>query len=308
MNQALIATIIVLLAATLRVSTPLLFAALGETLSERAGVLNLGIEGTMFLGAMAGFVTAYWTGSLWLGVAGAVLAGILAGLLMGLLTVILGVDQHVSGIGVTLLTGGLALYLFRLLFGEQRVPPQIEPFPQLSLGNALGPLTPLFEQYSLTYLGLLLVPLLWWLLNRTNFGLNVRAVGENPEAADVAGVNVFRTRLIALALGGGLMALGGAFLSLAQLGAFTFGIIAGRGWVAIALVIFGNWSPWKVLAGALLFGGFQALQLRLQAAGFQLPYQALLALPYLVTIAALALAGRNANYPAALLKPYRREA
>ncbi len=308
MNESLTITIVTLLAATLRVATPLLFAALGETLTERAGVLNLGIEGTMFLGAMAGFVAAYFSGSLWVGVVAACVAGALAGLLMALLAVYLGVNQHVAGIGITLLSTGLALYLFRIIFGEQQVPPKITPFPQLNLAGWLGPLTPIFEQYGLTYLALLLVPALWWVLNRTHFGLRVRAVGENPAAADVAGVNVFRTRLLALAIGGALMGLGGAFLSLAQLGAFTFGIIAGRGWVAIALVIFGNWSPRKVLGGALLFGGFQALQLRLQASGFQLPYQALLALPYLVTIAALALAGRNVSAPSALLKPYHREA
>ncbi len=308
MNETFITTIITLLAATLRVATPLLFAALGETLVERAGVLNLGIEGTMFLGAMAGFVAAYFGHSLWLGVVAACVAGALAGLLMALLAVYLGVNQHVAGIGITLLLTGLALYLFRIIFGEQQVPPKVDPFPQWNLAGLLGPIAPLFEQYTLTYLALLLVPALWWVLNRTHFGLRVRAVGENPEAADVAGVNVFQIRLLALTIGGALMGLGGAFLSLAQLGAFTFGIISGRGWVAIALVIFGNWSPGKVLWGALIFGGFQALQLRLQAAGFQLPYQALLALPYLVTLAALALAGRNVSAPSALLKPYHREA
>jgi len=307
MNETLLITIATLLAATLRVATPLLFAALGETLVERAGVLNLGIEGTMFLGAMVGFVAAYFSDSLWIGVGAACLAGAVAGLLMALLTVYLGVNQHVAGIGVTLFATSLSLYLFRILFGEQQVPPQIDSFVQLELPPLFGPLTPIFEQYGLTYLALLFVPLLWWLLMRTHFGLRVRAVGENPNAADVAGVNVFRTRLIALAMGGALMGLGGAFLSLAQLGAFTFGIIAGRGWVAIALVIFGNWSPVRVLWGALLFGGFQALQLRLQASGFQLPYQALLALPYLVTIVALALAGRNGSAPSALLKAYHRE-
>jgi len=262
----------------------------------------------MFLGAMVGFVAAYFSHSLWLGVVAAGAAGALVGLLMALLAVYLGVNQHVAGLGLTLLMTGLALYLFRIIFGAQQVPPKIEPFPQPSLAAWLGPVAPIFEQYTLTYLALLFVPALWWLLKHTHFGLQVRAVGENPSAADVAGVNVFRTRLLALVIGGALMGLGGAFLSLAQLGAFTFGIIAGRGWVAIALVIFGNWSPVKVLWGALLFGGFQALELRLQASGFQLPYQALLALPYLVTIAALALAGRNVSAPSALLKPYQREA
>ncbi len=185
---------------------------------------------------------------------------------------------------------------------------RIEPFAQIDPLAALGPLGELFHQYTLTYLSLALVPLIWWLLYRTSFGLRLRAAGENPEAADMAGVNVFRIRYAALIAGGALMGLAGAFLSLAQLGAFTFGIIAGRGWIAIALVIFGNWNPVKVLAGALLFGAVQAIQLRLQAEGITLvPYEALLALPYLVTIAALVLASRNASYPAALLKPYRRE-
>jgi general nucleoside transport system permease protein len=144
-------------------------------------------------------------------------------------------------------------------------------------------------------------------LYRTNFGLAIRSVGENPEAADAAGINVFRIRYLALIIGGALMAVGGAFLSLAQLGSFSPGIIAGRGWVAIALVIFARWDPVRGMWGALLFGGVFALQLRLQTLGFRLPYEVLLALPYLVTILALAIAGRNAAYPGAYLKPYRRE-
>jgi simple sugar transport system permease protein len=159
----------------------------------------------------------------------------------------------------------------------------------------------------MTYVALALIPVAWWLLYRTSFGLQIRAVGENPEAADAAGVNVFLARYTALAIGGGLMATGGAFLSLAQLGAFSYGIIAGRGWVCIALIIFGNWEPVKVLWGALLFGGVFALQLRLQTTGLKLPYETFLALPYIVTIVALTIGGRNASYPAALLKPYKRE-
>ena len=145
------------------------------------------------------------------------------------------------------------------------------------------------------------------MLYRTNFGLSIRSVGENPEAADAAGINVYRVRTIALMIGGGLMAVGGAFLSIGQLGSFTFGIIAGRGWVCIALIIFANWMPARVLWGALLFGLIEALQLRLQTTGLKLPYEAFLALPYIVTIIALAIAGRNATGPAAVLKPYKRE-
>ncbi len=296
-----------LIAATLRVATPLIFGTLGELFSERAGILNLGIEGTMFLGAFVGFAVAHTTGSLWLGFFAAVLAGILAGLLMGLLTVSLGLNQHVSGLGLTLFLTGLSLFAYRLIFGERSLPPSISPFPKLSLFGNIPVLGPVFEQYALTYLAIALVLLFWWLIYRTSFGLQLRAVGENPEAADAAGVNVFMMRYLALGFAGGLMAGGGAFLSLAQLGSFIFGIIAGRGWVCIALIIFANWQPSKVFWGALLFGGVFALQLRLQATGIRLPYELFLALPYLVTIAALTIAGRNATAPSALLKPYRRE-
>ncbi len=299
-----------LIAATLRVATPLLLAALGEMLIERSGVLNLGIEGTMFFGAFVGFVVADHTGSLWLGFWAAVLSGVLAGILMAFFSVSLGVNQHVSGLGITLLLGGMALFAFRLLYGGRSVPPSIEPFPQLSPFEGLPVLGVLFRQYLFTYITfLVLVPLAWWILYHTSFGLNVRAVGENPEAADAAGVDVFRIRYLALAIGGGLIAAGGAFLSLAQLGSFTHGVVSGRGWVALALVIFGNWDPVRVMFGSLIFGGTFALQLRLQALGLNLPvpYETFLALPYLVTIAALIIAGRNASYPAALLKPYKRE-
>ena len=195
-------------------------------------------------------------------------------------------------------------------YGGRSIPPSIESFQQLAPFKNIPWLNTLTEQYLLTYVAfLVIVPLAWWLLYRTSFGLKIRSVGENPEAADAAGVNVFAVRYAALAIGGGLMAAGGAFLSLAQLGAFTHGIIAGRGWVAIAIVIFGNWNPVRAMWGALIFGGTSALQLRLQTMGLQLPipYETFLALPYIVTIIALVLAGRNASYPAALLKPYRRE-
>lgn len=299
-----------LIAATLRVSTPILLAAIGETYSERAGILNLGIEGIMFFGAFVGFFVADQSGSLWLVLIMAILSGIIAGLLMGLLTVTLGVNQHVSGLGITLLLTGLSLYGFRLVYGGRSTPPYIPSFQAITPFKDVPILGTISSQYLLTYITfLVIVPLAWFILYRTRFGLNIRAVGENPEAVDAAGVNVYMVRYSVLAIGGALMAAGGAFLSLAQLGAFTHGIVAGRGWVAIAIVIFGNWSPVKVMGGALIFGGTFALQLRLQAMGLQLPipYETFLALPYVVTIIALVLAGRNASYPAALLKPYRRE-
>lgn len=299
-----------LIGATLRVSTPILLAAIGETYTERAGILNLGIEGIMFIGAFSGFFVADQTGSLWFGLLVAIIIGILFGLLMGLLTVTLGVNQHVSGLGITMLCTGLSLFAFRLNYGGRSTPPSIQSFPQIAPFKDIPWLNTITQQYLLTYIAfLVIVPLAWWFLYRTSFGLKLRSVGENPEAADAAGVNVFAIRYAACAIGGGLMAAGGAFLSLAQLGAFTHGIISGRGWVAIAIVIFGNWNPVRAMWGALIFGGTTALQLRLQTMGLQLPipYETFLALPYIVTIIALIIAGRNASYPAALLKPYRRE-
>jgi simple sugar transport system permease protein len=313
-DSVVTAFLIGLLGATLRVATPLIFATIGELYSERAGILNLGIEGIMFLGAFAGFAVAAQaeaaglSGYLWLGLLGAIGAGMVMGLLMGWFSVTLGVNQHVSGLGITLLSIGLSLFGFRLVFGESAVLPSIDPFGQFSIFSDLPILGPIFRQYLLTYIAFIgLIPLAWWFLYRTSFGLTLRAVGENPEAADAAGVNVFRVRYLALISGGALMAIGGAFLSLAQLGAFSPGIIAGRGWVCIALVIFAKWDPLRAMGGALLFGGVFALQLRLQTLGLELPFEAFLALPYLVTIAALAIAGRNVAYPGAYLRPYRRE-
>lgn len=296
-----------LIAATLRVATPLIFGTLGELFAERSGVLNLGIEGTMFLGAFTGFAVAAKTGSLWIGLLGAIIAGMLCGLLMSLLSVRLGVNQHVSGLGITMLATGVSLYLFRLIFGESKVPPAIESFPMLQILPADHVLAPITNQYLLTYIGIGMIAVVWWVISKTRFGLQIRAVGENPEAADAAGLNVYTIRTWALAIGGGLMAVGGAFLTLAQLGSFTFGIVAGRGWVCIALIIFANWQSINVLWGALIFGGVQALQLRLQTLGFKLPYELFLSLPYVVTIFVLTLAGRKASAPSALLKAYRRE-
>ena len=296
-----------LIAATLRVATPLIFGTLGELFCERSGSLNLGIEGTMFFGAFTGFAVASLTGSVWIGLLVALLSGVVAGLLMSLFAVRLGVNQHVSGLGITLLLTALSLFGFRLIFGESQVNPSIDGFSQLSIFSSSPILGPIFSQYLLTYIAIALVPLTGWIIYKTRFGLELRSVGENPEATDAAGLNVLRLRSLALAIGGGLMAVGGAFLSIAQLGSFTFGIIAGRGWVCIALIIFANWQPIKVLWGALIFGGVSALQLRLQNMGFKLPYEVFLALPYIVTIVALTIGGRNAQAPAAMLKPYRRE-
>jgi len=297
-----------LLAATLRNATPLVYGTVGETYAERGGVLNLGIEGTMYAGAFAGFAAAFVTGSPLLGLVAAIAAGLLSGAVMGLLTVTFGANQHVSGIGLTIGLIGASEFANRLIFrgGELQ---RIDPMPLVNPLPDLGPASAIFSQYGLTWAAfVLVVPLAWWVLQRSSFGLEIRAVGENPEAADAAGVSVPRTRYLALMIGGALMAVGGAFFTLALLGSFTLDIIAGRGWVCIALVIFGRWRIGRGVVGALLFSLIYSLQFRLRILpGFgDLPFELLLALPYLVVIGALALSGRNVAYPGAYLKPYRR--
>jgi simple sugar transport system permease protein len=298
-------------AAVIRIATPLILATLGEMFAERAGVLNLGIEGIMLLSAMTGFSAAYFSGSLWLGIAAAAATGMALGALMGLLTVTLGLSQHVSGIGVTLLASGLAFFFYRLIFGQPSMPPSVAPFQALPIPGLvdiplIGPV--LFNQFALVYIAALLVPLAAFLLYHTPWGLALRTVGENPHAAASAGVSVWATRYQALILGGALMGVAGAFLAIAQFNAFTFGVISGRGWVCIALVVFGQWSPWRSALGALLFAFIDALQLRLQASSvIQLPYQFFLMLPFLLTIVAMALVSRNVRAPGALLTPFRKE-
>ncbi|MDQ0473160.1 ABC transporter permease [Labrys wisconsinensis] len=299
------------LAAIVRIATPLLFATLGEMISERAGVLNLGIEGIMLIAAMTGFSAAYFSGDPWIGVAAAIATGAALGFLHAVLTVALGLSQHVAGIGLTLFSTGLAYFLFRLIFGQQSTPPSIKgfatvPIPWLSEIPVLGPAV--FNQFVLVYAAILAVPLSAFLLYRTPWGLALRMVGENPRVADSAGVGVLAMRFQAVMLGGALMGVAGAFLSMAQFNAFTFGVISGRGWVAIALVVFGRWDPWRCAGAALLFAAIDALQLRLQASGLgHIPYEVFLILPFLLTILAMALVSRNAVAPAALLTPFRRE-
>ncbi len=311
MNELLdIAFISGLIGATMRMATPIIFATLGEILSERAGVLNLGIEGIMLMGAMTGFLVTFTSGSIWLGVLAGAGVGMLLGLLMAFLAVYLGLSQHVSGLGITLFATGLAMFIYRLHFGSPTVPPIIQPFKQITIPllskiPVIGP--GLFTQYSLTYIAWLLIPALSILLYKTKIGLKIRTVGENPVVADTVGVNVLLTRTLCLVAGGALMGIGGAFLTLAHQNMFLIDVIGGRGWVAIAMVIFGNWDPLKGTFGALIFGFLDALQLRLQGLGIAVSFHLFLMIPYLLTIVALISVSRKASIPASLLKPYRRE-
>jgi ABC-type uncharacterized transport system permease subunit len=299
-----------LIGAMMRMATPIIFATLGEIIVERAGVLNLGIEGIMLMGAMTGFLVSLSSGSLWLGVLASALVGMAFGLLMAFLAVYLGLSQHVSGLGITLFATGLAMFVYRLHFGSPTVPPTVQPFkeiaiPVLSAIPVIG--SGLFNQYALTYVAWLLVPMVSILLYKTKAGLKIRTVGENPVVADTVGVNVNLTRTLCLIVGGAFMGVGGSFLTLAHQNMFLMDVIGGRGWVAIAMVIFGNWDPLKGTLGALIFGFLDGLQLRLQGLGIKISFYLFLMIPYLLTIVALVIVSRKATVPAGLLKPYRRE-
>jgi ABC-type uncharacterized transport system permease subunit len=299
-----------LLGAMMRMATPIIFATLGEIIVERAGVLNLGIEGIMLMGAMTGFLVSLSSGSLWVGVLAAALVGMALGFLMAFLAVYLSLSQHVSGLGITLFATGLAMFIYRLHFGSPTVPPTVHPFKQIAIPvlSAIPVVGPgLFNQYALTYIAWLLVLMVSIFLYKTKAGLKIRTVGENPVVADTVGVNVNLTRTLCLILGGAFMGVGGSFLTLAHQNMFLMDVIGGRGWVAIAMVIFGNWDPVKGTLGALIFGFLDGLQLRLQGVGFKIPFDIFLMIPYLLTIGALVAVSRKASVPAGLLKPYRRE-
>ena len=291
----------------LRMATPLILGTLGVLLCERAGVLNLGIEGIMVAGAFIGWLAVYQGAPLWLGVAAAAAAGAALGLLHGLLTVTLSLSQHVSGLGLTLLATSLSSYAYRVSFPKVDKPPTVTPFAPMEW----LPVPVLSAQTPLTLPALALVPLTAWVLYRTPLGLAVRMVGENPAAAEGQGLNVAALRIGAIAAGSALMGVAGAFLTLAAFNAFFFDMVNGRGWVCVALVVFASWRPGKALLGALLFAFFDALQLRLQQAGggvlgVELPYQVYLMLPYAMAIVALVVMARRAAYPQALMKPYRK--
>jgi ABC-type uncharacterized transport system permease subunit len=289
--------------AVLRIATPLILGTLGVLWCERAGVLNLGIEGIMVAGAFAGWLAVYSGLPLWGGVAVAALTGAAFGLLHAALTVGLALSQHVAGLGITMLATALSYYGYRVSFPKVNTPPTVEPFAAMDW----LPIPILSAQTPMTMLALLLVPAAAWVLYRTPVGLAVRMVGENPQAAEGQGISVAATRTGAIVAGSALMGIAGSFLTLSAFNAFFFNMINGRGWICVALVVFASWRPGKALLGALLFAFFDALQLRLQqSGGAALPYQMYLMLPYVLSILALVLVARKAAYPQALMKPYRK--
>ena len=295
-----------ILSTTVGLATPFLYAALGETIAQTAGVVNLGVDGIMLLSAFAAFYAALATGSLWLGLAAALGVGLLMGLLMSLVSVTLKAEQGVSGIGLYMLGLGLSSLLFKELVGTVKTVAVFKPLdlPLLSAIPFLGPV--LFRHDLLSYGAFFLVPVCWWALEKTVLGQKLKAVGQNPASADSVGISVDRMRYLAVCLGAMLAGAAGASLSIAQLGLFQDNLTAGQGFIAVALVYFGGWRPAGVLGGALVFSAANSFQLWMQVLGVKVPASLAVMLPYALTIGALCVAANRARQPAALNKPFVR--
>jgi general nucleoside transport system permease protein len=289
---------------TVRTATPLAFAALGETVAERAGVINIGLEGAIIAGAFGGFVAA-GSGSVWAGFLGAALAGVLVAAVFAFFTIRIRADQIITGTAISLLGLGVTATLYRQLYGATGAALSIPTMgvtrvPVLSSIPIIG--SPLFAQPSITYVLYALIPAVWWWMYKTHMGLGLRATGEDPRAAIAAGINAGKVQLFSILFGGMLGGIAGGVLVIAQAGSFAEGMSAGRGFIAIAIVVLGRWHPLGVAAAALVFGAASALQYFFQAMGWALPYQAFLALPYVLTLLGLAGIAGKASAPASLGK------
>jgi ABC-type uncharacterized transport system permease subunit len=297
------------LTSTVAMATPILIAALGELLVEHSGVLNVGIEGSMLAGAFFGLAAAYFTGSITIGLLAAIAAAMALNALLAILIVNLAVNQVVAGTALDILALGITGVFYRRLFGITGKAFTVTPIRPLPIGPLakipyIGPA--LFSQNVFVYAAFILVPAIAFMVSRTRYGLSLRAAGERPEAADALGLNVYRLRWAALMIAGALTGLAGAYLTLAYTDTFVEGISAGRGFVALAVVIVGRWNAYGVAAASLLFGAAMALQFALQASGAALPYQLFLALPYALTLVVLAILGGQAQAPSALGERYVR--
>jgi general nucleoside transport system permease protein len=304
----LVAFFTAMLAAGLVAAAPLVIAALGEAVGEKAGLLNLGIEGMMLCGAFFGFYAAYQSGGAVWGVLAGIGAGLALGLLFAILTVSLRVDQVLVGLAITIFGGGLTAFLYRDIFGGQNPSLSVDTprlaIPLLSRIPILG--DALFNQGVLFYLAFAFVPVFAFLLTRTRFGLQVRAVGEHPFAADAAGVDVARTRYIAALIAGAMAGLAGAFLSVADLKIFQVGMTVGTGFIALALTMVGGWNPYRILLASVLFGLLRSLGNGLQILGINVRTEFITMLPYIGIMVALALLAGRTSLPAALGVPYAR--
>ena len=306
-NDLLAANVIIgILSSGIRLATPYLYATIGETFGQRSGVLNLGVDGQMLLGAFGGFYVAFTTGNLWLGLLAAMLVGSLMGLAMGFISVTLKAEQGISGIGVYLFGLGMSDLLFQKTLGTVETVRGFRPIhiPVLSDIPVVGEI--LFSHNILVYIAFALVPISWFVLNKTTLGLKIRAVGENPHAADSLGVSVAGIRYFTLIIGGTLSGVAGASLSIALLNVFQQNMTNGLGFIAVALVYFGGWRPFGVLVGSLLFSMVNALQLWVQVLNIPIPSDIAVMMPYLLTILALVIAVQRVRPPAALTKPFER--
>jgi simple sugar transport system permease protein len=306
-SELLSMTVLVgILASGIRLATPYLYAAIGETFGQRSGVLNLGVDGQMLLGAFTAFYVAIKTGNLWLGILSAMVVGALMGLAMAFVTVNLHAEQGISGIGFYLFGLGLSDLLFQKLLGTVET---VKGFPKvyipvLSDLPIVGEI--FFRQNVLVYIAFALVPIAWFILNKTTLGLKIRAVGENPEAADSLGVSIARIRYFTIILGGTLSGVAGASMSIALLNVFQQNMTSGLGFIAVALVYFGAWRPWGVLGGALLFSLVNSLQLWIQVLGIPIPSDIAVMMPYILTILVLVATVSRVRAPSALTKPFDR--
>ena len=309
-DLTIVAIILGMIHSGIRLATPYIYAALGEMFSQRSGVLNLGVDGIMLMGAFFGFYAVFETGSPWLGLLAAAGIGAVMGLILCIVSITYQAEQGISGIGLYMFGLGMSSLLFKTLIGSVE---GVNGFPTLDgcIGGFCMADVPvigeIFFGYSLlTYGAYLLVPVAWYVLNKTTWGLQVRAVGQNPEAADSVGVNVNRVRYAAVTTGGVLAGIAGASLSISLLNIFQENMTNGIGFIAVALVYFGSWRPVGVLLGALLFSTVNALQLWVQVLGLNIPSDVAVMLPYLLTIIVLALPFRRSLQPKALTKPYSR--
>jgi ABC-type uncharacterized transport system permease subunit len=302
-TQAVIAGI---LTSAIRLATPYLFAAIGEAFAQSSGVVNLGVDGIMLVGAFAAFYVTLHTGNLWLAVLAALFVGLLMGLLMSLISVTLKAEQGISGIGLYMFGLGLSSLLFKIMVGTVQTVTGFQTIKIPFLGDIpfLGEI--LFQHSLPVYAAFLLVPVAWWFLEKTTWGLKIKAVGQNPAAADSLGVSVDKVRYFSVCLGAMLAGLAGASLSTALVNLFQENLTAGLGFIAVALVYFGGWKPVGILAGALLFSTVNAFQLWMQVLGVKIPSDVAVMLPYLLTIAALVVATNRVRQPAALNKPFER--
>jgi ABC-type uncharacterized transport system permease subunit len=300
--------LISILAGTVRIMTPILFAAIGELVTQRAGIWNMGVEGTMLMGAFTAYIVATSTGSIWLAVLAAMGAGVVMGLLTAFMTATMRVDHFITGLGINLLVAGLTLYWFRIYI-KGRAQPTFDgfenvPIPILSSIPWLGEI--LFTQRALTYVAFLSVPAIWFLLYKTRWGLELRCLGENPKALDIKGLSVVRRQYTAVLIGSVMTGLGGGFLMLGYSDRFLAEITAGRGWLAIVAIIAGNWNPKGVLAAVAVFALLESLATHVQVLGLNIPHQIFLALPYFASIFLLMGMRRKSGEPARLGIPYFR--